>query len=70
MLIVDIDKVAFRCTIDKEAEMIDTVLLNGVEVDPADWFNGFVLRQLDDAVREYLADYRSGAYAPNNEGDY
>ena len=56
MLIVDIDKVSFRCTIDKEAEMIDTVLLNGVEVDPADWFNGFVLRQLDDSVREHLME--------------
>ena len=70
MLIVDIDKVSFRCTIDHDAEMLDTVILNGIEVDPADWFNGFVLRQLDDSVREYLADCRSGAYAPKYEGDY
>ena len=56
MLVIEIDKVSFRCTIDHDAEMLDTVILNGVEVDPTDWFNGFVLRQLDDAVREYLME--------------
>ena len=58
MLLIEIDKVSFRCNIDPDAEWVDQVELNGVMVNPEDWFNGFVLRQLDDSVREYLKERR------------